>query len=72
MAGGHRAPPLAARRAAFVDRGTQRVVAIDRVGAVAVLCEAGLIVATTIGQWRFVARDETAIDAFIASIVSEL
>lgn len=39
---------------------------------VAVLCEAGLIVATTIGQWRFVARDETAIDAFIASIVSEL
>ena len=31
-----------------------------------------LIVATTIGQWRFVARDEIAIDAFIASIVTEL
>ncbi|MCA8101790.1 ArsR/SmtB family transcription factor [Burkholderia contaminans] len=39
---------------------------------IAVMREAGLIVATTIGQWRFVARDETAIDAFIASIVTEL
>ncbi|MBN3769230.1 helix-turn-helix transcriptional regulator [Burkholderia sp. Se-20378] len=39
---------------------------------IALLCAAGLLVATQVGQWRFVARNETAIATFIARIDSEL
>ncbi|MBZ5788500.1 helix-turn-helix domain-containing protein [Burkholderia contaminans] len=39
---------------------------------IAVLREAGLIVATTVGQWRFVARDDSAIAAFVARAVRDL
>ncbi|KAF1031981.1 MAG: hypothetical protein GAK33_07214 [Burkholderia lata] len=39
---------------------------------IAVLCEAGLIVATQVGQWRFVARDDSGIAAFVAQVVSDL
>jgi DNA-binding transcriptional ArsR family regulator len=39
---------------------------------IAVMREAGLIVATQVGQWLFVTRDETAIAAFIARVASEL
>ncbi|KAG8150358.1 ArsR/SmtB family transcription factor [Burkholderia catarinensis] len=39
---------------------------------VALLRDAGLIVATPVGQWIFVARDDTAIAAFVAQVVSDL
>ncbi|AYQ44278.1 MULTISPECIES: ArsR/SmtB family transcription factor [Burkholderia] len=39
---------------------------------VAVLCEAGLIVATQVGQWRFVARDDAGIAAFVAQVIHDL
>ncbi|VWD05211.1 ArsR family transcriptional regulator [Burkholderia lata] len=38
----------------------------------AVLREAGLIVATQVGQWRFVARDDSGIAAFVTQVVSDL
>ncbi|MEN2473811.1 ArsR/SmtB family transcription factor [Burkholderia sp. GS2Y] len=39
---------------------------------IALLRDAGLIVATPVGQWIFVARDDTAITAFVARVASDL
>ncbi|VWB76442.1 ArsR/SmtB family transcription factor [Burkholderia lata] len=39
---------------------------------IAVLRDAGLIVATTIGQWRFVARDDSGIAAFVTQVARDL
>ncbi|MBN3778132.1 helix-turn-helix transcriptional regulator [Burkholderia sp. Ac-20345] len=39
---------------------------------IAVLRNAGLIVATTIGQWRFVARDDSGIAAFVTQVARDL
>lgn len=39
---------------------------------VALLREAGLIVATPVGQWIFVARNDQAIAAFVARVADDL
>ncbi|RKU00313.1 transcriptional regulator [Burkholderia sp. Nafp2/4-1b] len=39
---------------------------------IALLRDAGLIVATPVGQWIFVARDDAAIATFVARVASEL
>ncbi|WP_323120326.1 ArsR/SmtB family transcription factor [Burkholderia alba] len=39
---------------------------------VALLRDAGLIIATQVGQWIFVARNDAAIAAFITRIASDL
>ncbi|CAB3770244.1 ArsR family transcriptional regulator [Burkholderia sp. MSh2] len=39
---------------------------------IALLRDAGLVVETPVGQWRFVARNAPAIAAFVAQIAREL